>query len=74
VKWSIVKGNPSVELPFEQDSSQQQISAEQAGRAARGVRYLQATAELDRQDFVVRKQIEVIHASTCRGRQTALAG
>jgi hypothetical protein len=38
VKWSIVKGNPSVELPFEQDSSQQQISAEQAGRAARGVR------------------------------------
>ena len=35
VKWSVVKGNPGVELPFEQDSSQQQISAEQAGRAAR---------------------------------------
>jgi hypothetical protein len=50
VKWSVVKRNPSVELPVEQDSSQQQISAEQAGRSARGVRYLQATAELDRQD------------------------
>jgi len=44
-----VKRNPSVELPFEQDS-QQQISAEQVVRSARGVRYLQATAELDRQD------------------------
>src|SRR5215813_15129371 len=29
VKWS--EGNPGVELPFEQDSSQEQISAEQAG-------------------------------------------
>jgi hypothetical protein len=35
VKWSVVKRNPSVELPFEQDSSQQQISAEQVGRSAR---------------------------------------
>ena len=50
VKWSVVKRNPSVKLPFKQDSSQQQISAEQVGRSARGVRYLQATAELDRQD------------------------
>lgn len=47
VKWSIVKGNASIELPFEQDSSQQQISAEQAGRSARGVHYLQTTAELE---------------------------
>jgi hypothetical protein len=31
VKWSVVKRNPSVELPFEQDAGQQQISAEQAG-------------------------------------------
>src|SRR5262245_21242563 len=50
VKWSVVKRDPRVERPFEQDSSQQQISAEQVGRSARGVRYLQATAELDRQD------------------------
>jgi thiol:disulfide interchange protein len=48
VKWSVVKRNPSVELPFEQNSSQQQISAEQAGCSARGVCYLQATAELER--------------------------
>jgi len=68
VKWS--EGNPGVELPFEQDSSQQQISAEQMELAS----YIQATAELDRQEFVIRKQIEVLRASTCRGRQTALAG
>src|SRR6516164_351169 len=29
---------------------------------------------LPRCGFVIRKQIEVLHASTCRGRQTALAG
>jgi hypothetical protein len=47
VKWPSVKGNLRIELPLEHKAGQHQVGAKQARRAARGVGYLQATAELD---------------------------